>query len=385
MATLTNTQRITALEKRASQAESRLAALETTADDVDATLTNLIARVEALEGATGTTPPPPPPPPDPTPPSGTLVASGPVHSTADGQIIEWLDITVTSGTGIEVTHDNVTVRNCRVRHGAPATINVAHGVRFSFCASPRIENCEIIHAGPFAGANARQSVKENRHNIEFEGVTGTPIINNVICRSGARNIYILDSPCAGVISNVQLEDARGLDDDAGGNNIQINHSAGWTIHDFSCKNGSSSFTEDNVNLGDSPNCKIYNGRVHYNNSPSGDGVMLELGSSNCTVTDVDCTSQGNGAFAAVGTKGCSFTRCRTRDTYNSARDGRAAPTSNGLSYYVTGGPHTITTCKYFNLANPSNIIFQQSAAPGYQIASEDFTPRAYVAVSLPWL
>jgi hypothetical protein len=51
---------------------------------------------------------------------------------------------------------------------------------------------------------------------------------------------------------------------------------------------------------------------------------------------IDAEEQGNGAFAAVpvgesGCGGCIFRRCRTRQTYNTSRDGRAAPTSKGLS------------------------------------------------------
>jgi hypothetical protein len=380
MAVLTNLQEINALKKRMTAAENRLTVLE--------------GRVSVVEQSSGVvTPPPvipPDPPPNPTPspppppPTNVLTASGAIHSSANGQIIEWMDVTVTNGTGIEITHDNVIVRNCRVKHGAVASVNNAHGIRASFCASPRIENCEIIQTGPFSSTNSRQSVNVNRHNIEFEGVTGTPVVTNVRCLRGSRNIYVLDSPVAGLISFVDLQDVRGMDNDDGGNNLQVNHSAGWTIQDFSCKNASSSFTEDCINFGDSPNGKVFRGRIHYNNSPSGDGVMFELGSNNCQAKDVDCTSQGNGAFAAVAVTGCSFVRCRTRDTYNSTRDGRDTPTSNGLSYYMTGGPHTISQAKYFNLANPGNLIYQASAAPGYDIQSQDFVPSAFVTVALAW-
>lgn len=44
----------------------------------------------------------------------------------------------------------------------------------------------------------------------------------------------------------------------------------------------------------SDRCVVRRGLVSYNNSPSGDGVMIE-GSSDCTVEDVDAVQQGNGA------------------------------------------------------------------------------------------
>ena len=49
--------------------------------------------------------------------------SGAVTSTNDGQVIENLEVTVSGGAGIKVVHDDVVVRNNRVRHG-----NGANGV-----------------------------------------------------------------------------------------------------------------------------------------------------------------------------------------------------------------------------------------------------------------
>lgn len=65
--------------------------------------------------------------PNPTPGSGNvgltvpvsdLTLSGPVATTRDGQVIENLDIWASSrGTwAVTIRHDNVTVRNCRIRH-----------------------------------------------------------------------------------------------------------------------------------------------------------------------------------------------------------------------------------------------------------------------------
>jgi hypothetical protein len=113
-------------------------------------------------------------PPNPPPPTTTLTASGPVKSTRAGQVFEYLDITATNGTAVEILHNNVTVRFCRIRHGAPGTVEVAQGIRVHDCASPTIQTVEIEHVGPFNPSDPRQAVKENRHNIEFENVSGLP-------------------------------------------------------------------------------------------------------------------------------------------------------------------------------------------------------------------
>ena len=54
--------------------------------------------------------------------SVALEPSGPVRSSAHGQIIENLDIDARRGAGIIVVHGGVTVRNCRIRHA------LGHGV-----------------------------------------------------------------------------------------------------------------------------------------------------------------------------------------------------------------------------------------------------------------
>lgn len=112
--------------------------------------------------------------------------------------------------------------------------------------------------------------------------------------------------------------------------------------------------------------------------------MLE-GSFDCLVADVDAIRQGNGAFSAVpqddvGSGGCSFIHCRSRDTYNESRDGRDAPTSNGLSFYtrITDGAekHTVKDCCVYALANPRSIIWQTAAVhAGWSINPRVFEPR----------
>ncbi len=135
------------------------------------------------------------------------------------------------------------------------------------------------------------------------------------------------------------------------------------------------------------------GLVFYNNSPTGNGVMIE-GSINCLVYDVDAVQQGNGAFGAVPVEeaacgGCWFVRCRTRDSYNTRRDGRAAPSSNGLSFYVriSAGAerHTIAACHYDALANPRNLIWKKQAVkPGWSLTRRAFAARHPIRLAFGW-
>ena len=162
---------------------------------------------------------------------------------------------------------------------------------------------------------------------------------------------------------------------------------------FSVENDHASWTEDNISLFHSDRCIVRDGLIAYNNSPTGDGLMFE-GSSYCVAEDVDAIQQGNGSFAAVpnGSKpsgGCLFVRCRTRDSYNSMRDGRAAPSSNGLSFYVKASPghslHSITDCHFDNLANPKNLVWQTDALrPGWSLTRQNFTAKEPIRLMFGW-
>ena len=109
---------------------------------------------------------------------------------------------------------------------------------------------------------------------------------------------------------------------------------------------------------------------------------------------MDAEQQGNGAFAAVPVAqvksgGCVFRRCRTRNSYNNIRDGRAAPSSKGLSIYTRislGAPkHTITECQFDAVANPRNLIWDVAAVnPGWSFVRQPFVARAPIRLALGW-
>ena len=309
-----------------------------------------------------------------------LTSSGRITSHSDGQVIENLDIDVKFRNAVTVLHRSVTIRNCRIRHSG------GHGVHAIGAAGLVLQDLEIVHAGaPPSGAGPSQY----RNNVNIESCPGT-IITRVKASQGASNVYVVNSN-GSRLNLLELHDARGPE--PRGQNVQFNKSPDSILEDFSAENGPTSWTEDNVSVFKSDRCVVRRGLVSYNNSPSGDGVMLE-GSFNCLVEDVDAEQQGNGAFAAVpggnaGSGGCTFLRCRTRQTYNSQRDGRAAPSSKGLSIYtlISQGArkHTITNCQYDDLANPTNLIWDGRAVnAGWSFTRQAFTPRPPIRLNFGW-
>jgi hypothetical protein len=309
-----------------------------------------------------------------------LKRSGPVVSQTDGEIIESLDIESSSGNAISISHNGVTVRNCRIRHAG------GHGVHAEGSTRLVLESLEIDHIGaPPRGVGP----DEYRNNVNLVRCPGA-LLSRIKASRGASNIRLEES-AGSRVSFVELYDARGPF--PRGQNVQFSESPHSLLEDFSGVNGPASWTEDNISVFRSDKCVIRRGFVSYNNSPTGFAVMVE-GSFDCLVEDVDAVQQGNGAFAAVpnddvGSGGCSFHKCRTRDTYNSVRDGRAAPTSNSLSIYTLRSEkaekHTVTDCVYYNLANPQNLIWDLGAVKaGWSFIARNFTPRSQVRMRFGW-
>jgi hypothetical protein len=304
-----------------------------------------------------------------------LVASGPVRTRAHGQIIEGLDITAASDTAVRITHRNVVLKNCRIRHskGCGVLATNAHGLMIADL------EIECLATGGLNRSN----------NVHIEGSPATKIMR-VKASGGSSNIYALDS--SGLeASFLELHDAKGPM--PRGQNVQLDKCPNSLVEDFSGENGPLSYTEDNISIFCSDSCIVRRGLAYYNNSPTGVGIMLE-GSSNCLVEDVDAVEQGNGAFAAVpvgdaACGACTFRRCRTRGSYNSSRDGRERPSSNGLSICTrvsAGAPkHTITNCHYHALANPRNLIWDSLAVnDGWSFTERQFLSRGPLRLAFPW-
>lgn len=310
----------------------------------------------------------------------SLTSSGPMQSTADGQVIENQDITAPSGDALTIRHRGVTVRNCRIRHTS------GHGLHGDGAQGLVVENIDVERVG-----RVPRSMNSARYcnNINLTHCRGATL-RRVKATAGSSNVYIeFSENCR--LNDLELHDARGPY--PRGQNVQFNESPRSVLENFSGENGPTSWTEDNVSVFRSDKCRVRRGLVFYNNSPTGDGIMLE-GSSDCVVEDVDAVQQGNGAFAAVpvddiASGGCVFRRCRTRATYNSRRDGRGRPDSNGLSFYMIisdGAPkHSIIDCHYDHLANPYNLIWDARAVnDGWSFTAVGFTPRKPVRLHFSW-
>jgi nitrous oxidase accessory protein NosD len=309
-----------------------------------------------------------------------ITPGGALQSSADGQVIENQDIMVASGNALTVTHQGVTVRNCRIRHGD------GHGIHAVGASGLSLRNVEVERINP---VTRREPGQQFCNNINLYRCPGASL-RRVKVSGGSSNVYIeLSDGCR--LGQLELHDARGPY--PRGQNLQLNQSPNSVIDDFSAENGPMSWTEDNISVFRSDRCIVRNGLVSYNNSPTGDGVMLE-GSSDCVVEDVDAVQQGNGAFAAVpvedaGSGGCVFRRCRTRTSYNGRRDGRARPESNSLSFYVLSSPgarkHTLVDCHYADLANFHNLVWDGRALnAGWSLTPRAFTPRRPLRLDFNW-
>jgi hypothetical protein len=262
----------------------------------------------------------------------------------------------------------------------------SHGVHARNAGGLILENLEIDHVG---ASPSGVGSHENCNNLNLINCPNARI--SVIKASrGSSNVYVQRGSGAHM-SLLELHDARGPY--PRGQNLQLHNSPDATVEDFSAENGPRSWTEDNVSVFHSDRCIVRRGLVSYNNSPSGDGVMLE-GSFDCLVEHVDAVQQGNGAFAAVpegkvGSGGCTFVHCRTTQSYNEPRDGRDAPSSNGLSIYVRISPgaskHTVVDCEYHSIANPRNLIWDLRAVnPGWSFRRRAFTPRSPIRLAFGW-
>ena len=294
-------------------------------------------------------------------------------------MIENLAIDTGVGNGITVVHRRVTVRNCRIRHAQ------GHGIKARGAPGLMLSDLEIFRMP----ASGRASDRKGFNNIDVADSANARIIR-VKASHGSSNIYLLASAGAR-LGTLELHDACGPL--PRGQNIQFDKSPDCVLQNFSAENGPASWTEDNLSVFRSDRCIVRRGLVFYNNSPTGDGVMVE-GSSDCLVEDVDAVQQGNGAFAAVpqgaaGSGGCTFRRCRTRDSYNWGRDGRPAPSSNGLSFYlrVSAGArkHSVIECHYDALANPANLIWELEAVnAGWSLTRRRFAPRRPIRLAFRW-
>jgi hypothetical protein len=268
---------------------------------------------------------------------------GTIRTTHDGEVIERVDI-YSGGTGIEVLHDNVVIREVRVHHAD------GDGIRANGANNLLIQNVEVINTDPPAG---QQTEEAEHNNIELVNSPDATIAN-VTVREGSTGIYLVNSPRA-EIDHVDGYDFHGPF--PRGQFVQFNDSPNGTLTNFFTRNvGGESHVEDNVSVYASPDTRIESGVIDGNSSRTGVGVMVEDGSRGTLVRNVDVIHQGNGGFSAY-TDSVAFVDVRTFDSFNFDQ-GRGAPASNGIQFVVNGDNVVFDDATYTRAGNPGNIVWQ---------------------------
>jgi hypothetical protein len=304
----------------------------------------------------------------------TLTNSGPVTVSSDGQLIENLRITSTSGTALDTNgHNNVVIRNVEILHsGGP-------GISISGSDDVTIENVSVEHTGaPASGANG----SDDRVNIECYG-SARPIIKNARLTRGSSGIYLVNCPDS-KLSFIEGYDFRGPF--PRGQVVQWDKSDNGLLEDFSVINPPGSWPEDNVNVYQSSNLTIRRGHIDGNNSPSGVGVIFDGGSmATGLVEDVDAIRMGNGCFSAYdGGDGSIFRRTRCRENI-CGDQGRGLPLSNALMWAGQPGLTNlrIEDSQYYDSCN-NNLVWPQDSFSLIELDEVDFTMHAPIVNQFCW-
>jgi hypothetical protein len=301
----------------------------------------------------------------------TLTASPAVVASADGQVIEGLDIH-SAGIGVDVNgHRNVTIANCRITHNT-AGLGGA-GIKAKFHPWLRVEDCEIINGGaPGSGV----SPTDDAINIDMEGVDDAEI-NRVTLRKGSSNIYL--NGCArAVLTDIEGHDVRGPM--PRGQFVQANHCQALTLRRFSYEDDRcNSWAEDIINLSDTIGADISEGLIPFcSGSPSGVGIMVESNSDGNRFNDIEIGHYFNGAFSAIDSIDVQFTDIRIRGQLVS-RAKAASDSGNGplmVAVYSPAG-RTITGIVVngqYDHVNTANLVWDGAKVGSLTLSAAVWAP-----------
>ncbi len=332
-------------------------------DEIEA----LVKKHRSLEPAAPAPAPTPTPAPTPAPaPIVALKPSGPVSVTANGQVIEGLDITA-PGTAISVGgFDGVTIRNCRISHNT-GNQAVGHGIAATTADRLTIEDCEIINAGAPAKRAASSS---SQININLDGASNV-IIRRVTASRGSSGVYL--HRCNGVsISDLEGYDFRGPM--PRGQLVQFNQCFGPLSLDRFFYDGvqGQGFEEDILNCYASPGVKISNGVIAFaGDGTHGVGIMIENGSHDCAINNVEISKYWNGAFSSWNSNNTIYTNMKVRDVL--ATGTRGAASSNRLMAAFAGATTGCTAqAKHWN-CNKANLLWEANKV-SETFVEENWTP-----------
>jgi hypothetical protein len=340
-----------------------------------------------------------------SPEPGVLRPSGPVQASANGQVIEGLDITATgTAHGVRVSgFSDVIVRNCRIRYERGKGIYGTSAPRF------RIEDVDVLCTGaPPGGENPSSSM-----NCVEAANCADVRINRVRARNGSSCVYLQDCPRP-TVTFLEGYDVRGPN--PRGNLIQFNRCQDAVLEDFSVINrGNVAASQDLVSAYASHNPTFRRGFLSGSNSTNGQCVISETSptANGGLVEDVDAVYWGNGGFMCSALQngaggGMRFVRCRAREGIRPSpnnSEGRLdyqgnvipnwagfvgalqlpPPVSGGEGFFAFNTPANVEfhDCQYFNLAR-SGVAWDQSRMSVREFAQVNFTPRAPIRLTMPW-
>jgi hypothetical protein len=309
----------------------------------------------------------------------TLTNSGPISSSRNGQVIENVRVTSTSGHGIRVTHDDVTIRNVEILHKG------GNGIQLSGADRAHIENVNII----YSGAPARGKNSGEFNNIECNG-SADITVKRVRMRDGSSGFYARGNCPRAHLSFIEGYNFRGPF--PRGQIVQFgDNSNDSVLEDFYNKNDLDvAWTEDNVNTWHSSNITVRRGLIDGNNSPSGIGVIFEHDNGRWTgglVEDVDAIRMGNGCFSAADANNVTFRNVRCRQNICGNLNGRGNSLSNSLMFHsyqnVLADNIRYEGAKYWDSCN-ANISWDQSAMAVKDFQKVNYTQREPVLLTFAW-
>ncbi len=330
-----------------------------------------------------------------------LVASGTITTTANGQVIEKKLITADSAdNGVNLLHDNVTLRHCQIKHNQSGLAGIKAPAA-SAITGLLIEDVDVIRTG----APSSGTLPSTDMNMLIEEAV-SPVINRVRTQDGSSGI-LFNAGSNATVDKHESIDQRGPF--PRGQGLQAINIAGGSYTNFNIVSDRTvGWPEDNINInGCSGTWTISDGVIDGNNARSGVGCMVEGGSASVTFTDIDVIRMGNGAFGH-GSAGSSltYTRCNARENSNLNWIGHGFPASSTpggipepdrapitFSSLTSGNNTNFVDCEYFaergadgaDAPYSFNLAFDQNFMGTKDWALNDFTMQTGYVFVPTWI
>ncbi|MEM9840526.1 MAG: hypothetical protein AAF830_15405, partial [Pseudomonadota bacterium] len=298
-----------------------------------------------------------------------LQASGPLTSSFAGEVFENLDITA-DGTGLTIAHNNVVVRNVRVRYNSTGAggdgifVNNANGVV--------LEDIETINAGaPERGVSSTAAARG-----VFGNGADALTLRRITGRQGSSTVYL--QSCDQISFGwIESHDTRG--DFPRGQAVQFNGCTNVAPLPGSTNSHEdipgTSYTEDTINVFDSPGTDFGAWRVVFGgtglgeNGTSGNGVIALIeqsgsGNSNGSSGYVEGYFNNNGFAGIYDADDCTITGA-VRAAYPYSPYGGDGPASDlGLGPVVVQAVRTsnATLTVDYDDVNDFNLQFTDGDA-----------------------